>query len=468
MATVPPGGAIISDIMEARKLRRLAGLVLLLPGLFCFLQGYGARATPPGYAGAPADVGRDCTACHRGQANSDPRGGLSIQATSFKPGVKQILRLTLSHPEARRWGFQLTARLVSDESRQAGTFTVSPDVNVICGPDGRAAPCDGALEFVNQSPSATFENRAGPVTWEIEWTPPSGDVGDVIFYAAGLAANNDRSTAGDWTYTARLRVENAGACPMTSRVPQVRAVVNGASFDRDQPIGMNGMITIFGLGFADAGVQRAAHLGDIRENRFPIRLACVGVEVEGRRVPITYVKTDQINAQAPTLDLNGPVQVRVLLNPGFDNQVPSPVATVEMRTFSPAFFLFPGSSSIAARHSSDNSIVADPAVVPGATPAKPGEWIVLYGTGFGPTEPVYQAGEIPDRAARLREPFTISIGGIVLRPDDIYYAGLSPGSISGLYQFNVRVPETAPTGDVPVEVRIAGYTTPRATIPIRR
>jgi len=45
---------------------------------------------------------------------------------------------------------------------------------------------------------------------------------------------------------------------------------------------------------------------------------------------------------------------------------------------------------------------------------------------------------------------------------------LSVGSISGLYQFNVRIPESAPEGDLPVEVRIGGLSTPSATIPVRR
>jgi len=453
--------------MRTRQIACAGGILVLSSGVASLIHGYAARATPPGYTGAPADGGRDCTACHRGQANADARGSLRIQAAAFKPGVKQVLRVTLSHPEARRWGFQLTARIVSDESKQAGTFSASPDVSIVCGPEGRPAPCQGAVEFVNQSATATFDNRAGPVTWEIEWTPPSDDVGDVIFYAAGLAANNDRSTTGDWTYTARLRVENEGSCPGTTRRPLLTAIVNGASFDREQPIGMNGMITVWGLNFADPGVMRTVGLGDIRDGKFPLRLACVGVEVAGRRVPVTFVKTDQINAQAPTLDINGPVQVRVILNPGFPNEIRSNVATVQMRTFSPAFFMFSNSRSIAAQHA-DGSLLADPSVMRGATPAKPGEWVVLYGTGFGPTEPVYQAGEIPGGLARLRDPFTISIGGIALRPEDIYYAGLSPGSISGLYQFNVRVPETVPDGDVPVEVRIGGYTTPAATIPIRR
>jgi hypothetical protein len=113
-------------------------LCLCVAGL---LRAYSGRATPPGHTGAPVDGGRDCTACHRGQANSDARGSLTIQASAFKPGLKQILRVTLSHPEARRWGFQLTARIVSDESKQAGTFSVSPDVTIVCGPDGRPAPC---------------------------------------------------------------------------------------------------------------------------------------------------------------------------------------------------------------------------------------------------------------------------------------------------------------------------------------
>ncbi|MGC8792654.1 MAG: choice-of-anchor V domain-containing protein [Bryobacteraceae bacterium] len=453
--------------MSSRKVAFGGAIVAMLSGIVCLTYGHAVQATRPGYAGAPADGGRDCTACHRGQANSDPRGGISLQVQAFKPGVKQILRVTLSHPEARRWGFQLTARIVSDETKQAGTFTASPDVSIVCGPDGRPAPCNGALEFVNQSPTATFDNRAGPVTWEIEWTPPSGDVGDVVFYVAGLAANNDQGAVGDWTYTTRVRVENEGSCPMTSRVPQLNAIVNGASFARDAPIGMNAMISIFGLGFADPGVQRPVGLGDIRDGKFPLRLACVGVEVAGRRVPVTFVRTDQINAQAPTLDPNGPVEVRIILNPGFPNEVRSLPATVRMETFSPAFFLFPNSKNIAARHA-DDSILAESSVVPGGTPASPGEWVVLYGTGFGPTEPVYQAGEIPDRLAPLKEPFSISIGGIVLPPDHIYYAGLATGNISGLYQFNVRVPESVPSGNVPVQVRIAGYLTPEATIPVRR
>src|SRR3979411_1704622 len=65
--------------------------------------------------GAPIDGGLSCTACHTSFAvNSDPRGSVTIENTSYNPGVTQTIRVTVKHPEATRWGFQLTARSVND------------------------------------------------------------------------------------------------------------------------------------------------------------------------------------------------------------------------------------------------------------------------------------------------------------------------------------------------------------------
>ena len=62
----------------------------------------------------------------------------------------------------------------------------------------------------------------------------------------------------------------------------------------------------------------------------------------------------------------------------------------------------------------------------------------------------------------------MKIGSVTLASSDIQYAGLSPGSISGLYQFNVRIPSGAGTGDVPVTITIGGQQTQSgATIPIQ-
>ena len=40
-------------------------------------------------------------------------------------------------------------------------------------------------------------------------------------------------------------------------------------------------------------------------------------------------------------------------------------------------------------------------------------------------------------------------------PDDIYYWGLAPG-FAGLYQFNLRIPRSAGTGELEGQVQVAG------------
>src|SRR5262249_14436659 len=141
--------------------------------IFAFSNG-----PPPRRTGAAVDGGITCTACHTtfAPANSDPRGRVAVQASPYTPGVKQTIRVTVEHPEAQRWGFQLTARLASDETKMAGTFTVVTGIRVRCDPTGDA-PCNGGLEFASHFRDAqgdsTLPGTSNGRTWEIEWTPPS-------------------------------------------------------------------------------------------------------------------------------------------------------------------------------------------------------------------------------------------------------------------------------------------------------
>lgn len=423
---------------------------------------------PIGRTGAPVDGGLNCaSSCHNsfGAANSDPRGSVRIETQNYRPGVRQTILVTVQHPVARRWGFQLTARLANDESKQAGVFTPTSQVRVWCDPSGEA-PCNGSREFATHSAESLQEGIPERGAWAVEWTAPSGDAGDVVFYVAGAAAGSPLdSDAGDWIYTNRLRIANEGACALP-RKPQLRTLVNGASF---RPGGaLNAMVSLLGFDFQVGGIKRGITFSDFVDGKFPTTLGCVAVEIDGRRAPMVYVQTDQINAQAPTATPAGPVQVRVILNPDLPNELRSDVATINFGNYSPAFFTFLPSSSIAAIFSGTNIPVANPSVHPAGRPAKPGDVISLFGTGFGPTEPVYQAGEIPPAAANLRDPYRITIGGAPLAPADILYAGIAPRSISGLYQFNVRIPATAGAGDLPVVVEIGGVRTQDgATIPVR-
>lgn len=253
-------------------------------------------------------------------------------------------------------------------------------------------------------------------------------------------------------------------CSLTG-TPTVAGVANSASFQA--AISANSMVSIFGSGFAPVGTSRAVSRLDFAEGKFPKELACVAVEVAGQRGPVIFVGSNQINAQLPSLTVTGPAEVRVVLNPGRANEIRGASTSVPVQARAPAFFTFAG-PAIAAQHSTFEPL-ADPAVVPTGRPAKPGDLIILYGTGFGATVPAFQAGEIPDRPALLLDSASITVGGVAVRPEDILYAGLSPGSISGLYQFNVRLPATVSPGDVPVVIEVGGVRTQTgATIPVRQ
>ncbi len=250
----------------------------------------------------------------------------------------------------------------------------------------------------------------GTKTFEIEWLAPPED-GDIIFYAAGNAANRNNSNTGDRIYTTQIRVQPDSACGASER-PILTRIVDAAS---GTPAGSsNSILTLLGRNFA-TGTSREAHGGYIRDGKYPSELNCVGVEIAGQRVPILYVQGDQINVQAPTLTQTGTVPVRVIVNPDRQNAIPSDPATVNIQNFSPSFFTFSPTRSIAARIPNGGPIIAEPSVVPGARPTRPGEILELYGTGLGATQTPVPSGAItPNQAVPITGRVTVTIGGTTL------------------------------------------------------
>ena len=126
--------------------------------------------------------------------------------------------MTLSDPQATRWGFQLTARSAGNPNQGAGTFRIIEDAT-------RFAPNPPAgLQYVTQTLSGTRPGTTGSVSWEVEWTPPaSAGFGDVIFYAAGNAANgNGLADPGDRVYTATFTASpGTPATQLTRVLPQL-------------------------------------------------------------------------------------------------------------------------------------------------------------------------------------------------------------------------------------------------------
>lgn len=224
---------------------------------------------------------------------------------------------------------------------------------------------------------------------------------------------------------------------------------NGASF---QPgVAPNTWVSI--LGASLAATTRTWQAGDFAGGRLPTTLDGVSVTVNGKPAYVGYVSPKQLNILIPVDNTTGPVPVQVS-----NNGLTSASVMVPMQPLSPAFFTIGGAKYVAALHSDGKSIVGPTTLFPNAsTPAKPGEVVVIYGTGFGPTDPAIPDGLLVNAPAALVSTPTITIGGTAAQ---VIFAGLTG---AGLYQFNVTVPGSTPNGDAPIAASIGGATSPPGT-----
>jgi uncharacterized protein (TIGR03437 family) len=240
--------------------------------------------------------------------------------------------------------------------------------------------------------------------------------------------------------------DSAAAGSADALAPAISSVVNTAS---SLPgIAPGTWISILGANLAPAA--RAWRNEEIVNGALPASLDGVSVTVDGRPAALCYIGPGQVNAQAPDDDATGTVEVAVTNAHGTGR------ATAALQTFAPAFFLA-GGRYVLAQHA-DYSLV-------GPTPAKPGEVIVLYGAGFGPTSPRTPSGRVVSQASPLANlaSLTVRIGGVTA---EVQSAGIA---LAGIWQIGVRVPASVPGGDALVEAEIGGqHTQASAFIRVQR
>ena len=430
-----------------RKALALQRLLLALP---LPLALYGFSSGPPiNRTGAPVDGGQNCSACHRtfGPANSGP-GRISISAVSYTPGAKQTITITVEDPTAQRWGFQLTARYRSDETVAAGTFHPADGIRVRCDPDGRDAPCFGAKEFVEHTQPVTQLGTTGHGTFTVDWIAPEKDFGEVVFYAAGNAANGDGTNLNDHIYTTSKVIR---ADCNVSGTPTVYFVGDAASLR--PAIVPGGMISIYGDGFMNTGNTYRAVASDLVDGKLPVDFGCIQVSIGGQSAPIMSATGGLINVQVPPLDAGTATEVRVTVRSG-DRTAQSDAMRVQVAGLAPALFTTDGSHVAATRNNT---------AVSGDAPAKPGDTVSLFGTGFGATNPAWGLGEFPKGQSPLVNPVSVTLANVTLADGDILYAGAAPDQ-PGVCQIDVRVPDSLADGDVAVTVRVAGQASQDGTV----
>ncbi|MBI2689454.1 MAG: hypothetical protein HYX27_24365 [Acidobacteria bacterium] len=222
-------------------------------------------------------------------------------------------------------------------------------------------------------------------------------------------------------------------------------VTNGATFRRGAVSGS--WVTI--AGSALAATTRTWKSSDFTiAGKLPEALDGVSVRINNQPASVYYVSPTQINVLAPDTTTEGNVQVTVTNSTGTSDPI-----TVAFSRLMPGFFQFPGENVAAVR--ADGTLIGPANLVSGVTtvPAKPGETIQLFGTGFGPTTPGVNAGTVVTAPLQTSTPVTVQIDS---QAAQVTYAGMTS---AGLYQINVTVPSNLADGDYPVTAEVSGVRT---------
>jgi uncharacterized protein (TIGR03437 family) len=203
-------------------------------------------------------------------------------------------------------------------------------------------------------------------------------------------------------------------------------------------------ISIYGTNFAGATNLWA---GD-----FPTSLGGLTVTINNKPAYLWLVNPGQINLQAPDDTATGTVPVVVT------NAAGSVTSTVILGPYSPSFSLFNSkyaAALVATPGAPGNSGSGYDLIGPAGAltfptrPVKAGETLVLYGVGFGPTNPAVPAGKVFSGAAPLISLPKVMIGNV---PAMVSFGGIVE---AGLFQLNVVVPN-AGSGDQILQASVGG------------
>ena len=427
----------------------------------------------PGKNGVPGESNCTESNCHVGTALNGGLGSVAVTfpgGLTYVPGIKQHLAVTISDPAERKAGFQLTARQSGNTKAQAGTFKSTDGFTLVMCSDLTTLQIIQELDYPNSQTCGSREplsyiehNLAGasrPIStgiesYEFDWYPPSSGVGNVIIYVEGNGANGDGTERGDHIYSKTYTLAPASACPAGDSATTIAPgqISNGASY---QP-GMvpNAWLQIKGANLTKVTDTWANAVG--ADGALPTSLDCVSVSVGGQPAYIYFVSQGQINVLAPNVGY-GSMPVTVTNSAGTSGP-----ETASSQEYGPAFFTWPGNQVVATR--TDYSLVVKNGTFAGATTvaAKPGDVVVLWGTGFGPTSPDTPVGvAIPPTGFVTASPVSVTIGGTAAA---VYNntAALAAGN-AGLYQLAITVPATLADGDYSIVAAINGVSSPSTTI----
>ena len=254
-------------------------------------------------------------------------------------------------------------------------------------------------------------------------------------------------------YIDNLRAAAATTPPPPPTLPTIASVSNSASGQAGT--GSGAYFSIYGSNFAPANSGFVTWGGWVVNGNLPTSLGGVSVTVGGQAAYIYVVSPTQINAVAPTLQA-GPTQVVVTTAAG--NSLPFAVTA---QTLQPAFFTW-GNYAVATR--TDYSYAVPNGTLSVATSAaKAGDVVVLWGTGFGATNPQAPVGREVPPAAYAVSGVSVTIGTTAAT---VFGTALAPG-LGGVYQVAIQVPNGLASGTYSLVATVNGVPSPAVSFGVQ-
>jgi uncharacterized protein (TIGR03437 family) len=326
--------------------------------------------------------------------------------------------------------------------------------SVTISPTSVAVPPEGTIgRLVNVTASAP------DCTWTVQSNSSwilisSGTVGTgngTVTYTVGPNVGGYRTG----TVTIPRQAFTVNQAPPGKSVDTIAAITGGGvvnAASNQSPIAPGSFVTIYGTNFT--GASSSSWGSAIPDGRtLPTTLGGVTVSINNQACFVSFVSPTQINVLTPPDIITGSVPINVNTNYG------TAVGTAGMTQLSPAFFTYTaqGKFYLAALFANENVLVGSPDVIPGpaSRPAQPGDYIELYATGLGMTNPPYPVGEVLTKPYPIADTSSVSVSVGDL-PASIQFAGMT---FPGVFQVNIQIPAGIPAGDLPVVLRIGGQST---------
>lgn len=298
------------------------------------------------------------------------------------------------------------------------------------------APASGGVNFIHNGGIPGTHSLFGSFSDGVAFafltnTNPGDGVSAAIDNDVAIALTEGMAAIGRWPD----RDQFPSFFPaVTGGGPTLRAAASAASFAAGA-LSPGELLSLFGTGL---GPLRAIG-ARVENNRVTTELEGIRVYFDGTPAPLLYAQDGQVNVVAPfDLALKADAAITVDNKGLWSAPVVTPVVAAR-----PAAFL---REDVAAAINQDGSIHSR------MNPALRGSIVSIYVTGLGAGSLRVEDGQVAalTRPGPAQIP-TVTLGG---RPAAIEYAGPAPGLVFGVWQLNIRIPNDAPGGIVPLAIRI--------------